>query len=66
MALRAKEGELSQFLKKINEREDPREAYKALHHRIRTIRAEGRQVPEELMRVERDHAHECYAQSQGR
>jgi hypothetical protein len=66
MGLGAKEGELSHFLKKLTEREDPREAYKALHHRIRAIRAEGRQVPEELVRVERDLARECYAQSQGR
>lgn len=46
--------------------EDPRQCYALVQERIRTYRARGITIPDDLARIERQLLTECLAESQGR
>ncbi|MGE3066823.1 MAG: hypothetical protein AB7K67_14640 [Hyphomicrobiaceae bacterium] len=53
-------------LQEIKDTSDPRDAYVQVRKRISAYRAEGRDIPDALKRMERTLFVECCAQSQGR
>lgn len=50
----------------VEQIDDPRSSYAIVKERIRRYRSLGRQVPEELSRLERHLVTECLHESQGR
>lgn len=60
------QSEIAELNLKVEQIDDPRSSYAMVKERIRLYRSLGRQVPEELSRLERLLATDCLHESQGR
>lgn len=60
------QSEIADLNGKLDDIEDPRQAYALVRERIQQFRVRGWQIPEDLARIERVYATECLCESQGR
>jgi hypothetical protein len=60
------QSEIAELSIKLDEIEDPRRSFALVQERIRRYRAEGREIPDELVMMERRLAADCLCESQGR
>jgi hypothetical protein len=60
-------GDLADLVQQMEQSDDdPRRCYALVQRRINELRQSGRDVPEHLMRMERNLRQECLSESQGR
>lgn len=60
------QAEIAELNGRIADTEDPRAGFAMVRERIERYRAEGREVPDDLARMERQLRTECMLASQGR
>jgi hypothetical protein len=60
------QSEIAELNSKLEEIDDPRRSYAIVQERIRLYRTLGREVPQELVRIERRLLNDCLLESQGR
>ena len=60
------QSEIAELNSKLEEIDDPRRSYAMVQERIRLYRTLGREVPQELVRIERRLLNDCLLESQGR
>jgi hypothetical protein len=60
------QSEIAELNVRVEELDDPRRSYAMVQERIRAYRANGIQIPEALIAIERRLATECRLESQGR
>lgn len=60
------QSEIAQLNNEIDECDDPRLGYRLVQDRIRAYRQNGRAVPDELARLEKQMVAQCLEESQGR
>ncbi|MBX9926282.1 MAG: hypothetical protein K2Y05_07980 [Hyphomicrobiaceae bacterium] len=60
------DGHFDEFYRELNNVDDPREGVAMVREKIARLAAAGVEVPEELVRTERQFQTECVIQSQGR
>lgn len=58
--------EIAEISHELDKLDDPRACYVLVQQRIRQYRQSGSQVPEQLLRIERQVMEDCMAASQGR
>lgn len=59
------QGEIANLNAKIEQNDDPRAGYAIVRARISELRKAGREVPADLIRLERALQGECISQSRG-
>lgn len=59
------QGEIANLSAKIELIDDPRAGFALVKQRINELRNEGQQIPDELIRMERNLQCECISQSRG-
>ena len=59
------QGEIANLNAAIDQIDDPRAGFALVKQRINELRNEGKQVPDELVRLERNLQSECISQSRG-
>ncbi|MEQ1697234.1 MAG: hypothetical protein ABL901_15475 [Hyphomicrobiaceae bacterium] len=59
------QGEIANLNAQIDEIDDPREGFAMVKARINELRSAGRDVPAELVRLEKNLQTECISQSRG-
>jgi hypothetical protein len=59
------QSEIAELNSKLEEIDDPRRSYAMVQERIRLYRTLGREVPQELVRIERRLLNDCLLESRG-
>ena len=59
------QSEIAELNSKLEEIDDPRRSYALVQERIRLYRTLGREVPQELVRIERRLLNDCLLESRG-
>jgi hypothetical protein len=59
------QSEIAELNSKLEEIDDPRRSYAIVQERIRLYRTLGREVPQELVRIERRLLNDCLLESRG-
>ena len=59
------QGEIASIGAQINAIDDPRAGFAIVQSRIRALRKAGREIPVDLLRMERNLQSECISQSRG-
>jgi len=59
------QGEIANLSARIEQIDDPRAGFALVKQRINELRIEGQQIPDELIRMERNLQSECISQSRG-
>lgn len=59
------QSEIAELNSKLEEIDDPRRSYAVVQERIRLYRTLGREVPQELLHIERRLLNDCLLESRG-